>query len=280
MNNFIYKSKLFWAQNRSAFMRLLIVNVAFTIAVWLVGGIAKDKAGIFVQVPDSFNELLQKPYALITYMFAHASLWHLIGNMLILYFVGQVFEDLLGTKKTYITYFTAGIAGALLYILLVDVNSVLIGASGAIMGILYGLTMLRPNYEFFLYGFLRLRLWWITVAYALFDLIAIVGIGGHAGGQICHIGGGLTGGLLVLFWMGKFNFIFFQPEKQKTPFNRVTINRHPKKPTPKPNGKGVSSGVPTQQEIDNILDKINVGGYDNLTQQEKDTLFRAKDIEV
>jgi membrane associated rhomboid family serine protease len=280
MNNLINKSKQFWAQNTSAFMRLLVVNVAFTISVWLVGWLVKDKEGIFVQVPDSFSELLIKPYVIITYMFAHASFWHLIGNMFILYFIGIVFEDLLGTRKTYITYFASGIMGALLYVVLVNINSVLIGASGAIMGILYGLTMLRPNYEFYLYCFLKLRLWWITVAYAAFDLINILAFGAKAGGQICHIGGGITGGLLVLFWMGKLNFYIVEPKVKKTPFQTITINKEPKRAAVKPYKKGAPSGIPSQEEIDEILDKINLGGYSSLTKNEKDTLFRAKDIEV
>jgi len=315
MANFIYHFRSFWAKNSSATMRLIIINAAFSLSVWIVSAIgsdfvwllflgivctsfaflvivdlvkhlgvftvslSSDKLGTFVQVPDSFRELAQSPYTLITYMFSHAGLWHLLMNMLILYFVGRVLEDLLGSKRVYQIYFAAGIIGALAFIGLVSSNAFLIGASGAVMGILYGLTVLRPNYEFFLYGFLRIKVWWITVAYAFMDLLGIL-TDSNAGGRICHIAGGLAGALLVMFWTGKLTNMLPRKSTKSIKAYKVSINRSPNRPSQTREHKPTPDGVPSQQEIDAILDKINDSGYDNLTSKEKETLFRARDIEV
>lgn len=279
MANFIYHIRSFWAKNSSATMRLIIINAAFSLSVWIVSAIGSDKLGTFVQVPDSFRELAQSPYTLITYMFSHDDLWHLLMNMLILYFVGRVLEDLLGSKRVYQIYFAAGIIGALAFIGLVSSNAFLIGASGAVMGILYGLTVLRPNYEFFLYGFLRIKVWWITVAYAFMDLLGIL-TDSNAGGRICHIAGGLAGALLVMFWTGKLTNMLPRKSTKSIKAYKVSINRSPNRPSQTREHKPTPDGVPSQQEIDAILDKINDSGYDNLTSKEKETLFRARDIEV
>jgi len=288
MADALHKIRSFWARNSSATMRLIIINVAFTLSVWVVSAFSIDKSGSFVQVPSSFIELAKKPYTIITYMFSHDSLtgggsgiFHLLFNMIMLYFIGRVFEDLLGKMRTYQTYFVGGFFGALGFILL-DSNSILVGASGAVMGLMYGLTVLRPNYEFFLYGFLRLKLWWVTVAYAFFDLLGILA-GSNDGGRICHVAGGLAGALLVMIWTGRIsNFIPQRPSKSARSMkpNKVTVARSPNRPAQTKTNRPAADGVPTQQEIDAILDKINESGYDNLTKKEKETLFRARDIEV
>lgn len=275
----IDKIRLFWAKNNKVFMRLLIVNVAFSVSVWVVAMFAGHSN--FVRVPEGFNELIKVPFTLITYMFAHDGFMHLLGNMLLLYFVGSVFEDLLGSKKTLQVYIFSGLIGALVYVLLVNKESNLIGASGAIMGLLYGLTLLKPNYQFYLYGLVKLKLWWITVAIAAYDLLMILASNAQAGGQVCHVAGGLSGVLLVAIWTGKLN-INLRPKKTSKdiiePY-KITVNRNPSRPS-KVKGAANSSKVPSQEDIDNILDKINESGYDSLSKSEKDLLFRAKDIEV
>lgn len=279
MANLLYQIRSFWAKNSSAVTRLIIINVAFSISVWIVSAVGADQGASFVQVPDSFKELALAPYTLVTYMFSHAGLWHLLMNMLILYFVGRVLEDLLGSKRIYQIYFASGIVGALAFVGLINSNAILIGASGAVMGVLYGLTVLSPNVEFFLYGFLRIKVWWITVAYAFMDLLGIL-TQSNAGGRICHIAGGLTGALLVMIWTGKLADLFPKQSGKSIKPYKVSINRPPNRPAQTRSSQPKSDGVPTQQEIDAILDKINDSGYDNLTKKEKETLFRARDIEV
>lgn len=281
MNTIGDKIRLFWLRNSSAFMRLLMINIVFSLAVWIVVKMTSPSFFTFITVPDSFAALVTKPYTLITYMFAHSGFRHLLMNMIVLYFVGSVFEDFLGRNRTFQVYLASGLIGALAYILILSGAKGMVGASGAVMGLLYGLTVLRPNYEFFLYGLIKLKLWWITVAYAAFDLFAILGSAKNLGGHICHVAGGLTGAVLVMYWTGKFSDYFNRKKDERTfsPF-KVTVNPNPIKrttPAAKPNR---SHTVPSQEEIDFILDKINESGYDNLSQAEKETLFRAKDIKV
>lgn len=276
--NLLDRIQLFWAKNRQVTTRLVMVNVAFSVSVWLVGWILGNTD--FASVPEDVESFIKVPYTVVTYMFAHSGFMHLLFNMLILYFVGQVFEDLLGSKKTLQVYLLSGIIGALMFILIVSKNSLLIGASGAIMGLLYGLTLFRPNYQFYLYGIIKLKLWWITIAFAAYDLLLIMASNAQAGGRICHVAGGLTGVVMVAYWTGKLQFKLFKPNKKSVikPY-KITINREPKRAT-KVNSFQKSNPVPTQEDIDLILDKINESGYDSLTKEEKDTLFRAKDIQV
>lgn len=270
--------QLFWAKNRQVTTRLVMVNVAFSVSVWLVGWILGNAD--FASVPEDVESFIKVPYTVITYMFAHSGFMHLLFNMLILYFVGQVFEDLLGSKKTLQVYLLSGIVGALMFILIVSKNSLLIGASGAIMGLLYGLTLFRPNYQFYLYGIIKLKLWWITIAFAAYDLLLIMASNAQAGGRICHVAGGLTGVVMVAYWTGKLQLNLFKSSKKSViqPY-KITINREPKRAT-KVSRYQKSNPVPTQEDIDLILDKINESGYDSLSKEEKDTLFRAKDIQV
>jgi membrane associated rhomboid family serine protease len=277
--DFVERIRFFWAKNRNAYMRLLIINVAFTISVWVTGLIIGHSN--FVRVPESFNELVKIPYTLITYMFAHDGFMHLLGNMFLLYFVGSVFEDLLGTKKTIQAYLLSGLVGALAYVLLVNQESNLIGASGAIMGLLYGLTIIKPNYQFFLYGLIKLKLWWITVAVASYDLLMILASNAQAGGKVCHVAGGLTGVLLVAIWTDRIKWRLNSSNSRNEVIKpyKITVNRNPSRPT-RASESSTNNNIPSQEDIDSILDKINESGYDSLTKKEKDMLFRAKDIEV
>lgn len=280
MSGLFNKIKLLWLRNSSAFMRLLTFNILFSISVWILSSLTSSSLYTFIAVPGSFVELINKPYTLLTYMFAHSTFGHLLMNMIILYFVASVFEDFMGRKRTYQVYLASGLVGAFIYVLFLPGNSAMVGASGAVMGILYGLTALRPNYQFYLYGIFKLRLWWVTVAYAAFDLLAILSSAQNLGGHICHIAGGLTGAILVIYWSGMLNklkrpHILPRKNKQKNYVINADILD-----TRKGFNPPVRNIIPSQEEIDQILDKINESGYDNLSESEKEILFRAKDLEV
>jgi hypothetical protein len=144
-------------------------------------------------------------------------------------------------------------------------TSSIVGASAAVMAVIVGAATIAPNYTIMLFGILSVRLKWIAIFYIVIDFLGIVGP--NAGGEIAHLGGALFGFIYVKQvqqgrdMIGGIANLF----KKKSKLKVASTNRD----------KGSPSGAPRQDEVDRILDKISKTGYDNLSQQEKETLFRA-----
>ncbi len=280
--NLIDKIKYQWEMNNSAIVRLVVINTLFSLLTWLlIWGIGNQS---LFALPASLKLLMYRPYAIITYMFVHGGFFHLLNNMLILFFIGREFENLYGSKNTYKAYLITGAFAGIAFVVYYNIqllfisgteaaiartfieNSILVGASGAVMGIVFALAFFHPNIEFFLYGIIRLKLWWIAVAYAIFDLLSLLN-DNNVGGRIAHLFGGLAGILLLMYWKGKIKLPSFNNNKSK-----LTINKNPDY-----QHKYNNTSKPSQTEIDFILDKINANGYNSLSKEDKELLFRAKD---
>ena len=274
----------YWSMNNSAITRLIVFNVAFSVFAWLF---AKASGNEFAfTLPANLKLLMYRPYTLITYMFSHAGFMHLLFNMIVLYFIGREFENLFGNQKTYKAYLISGFVAAIVFVIIYNIPGIalnplengirtantstfLVGASASVMGILFGLTVVRPNIEFYLYGLIKVKLWWITIAYAFMDFMGLMSLS-NTGGRIAHLAGGLTGAFLLLHWNGQINLPKMPINKRKKSVLSITKKQDVLH-------KIYAHSSPSQKEIDEILDKINVSGYDNLSKSEKDLLFRAKD---
>jgi hypothetical protein len=212
-------------------------------------------------------------------MFLHAGIFHILFNMLWLYWMGQIFEEYLGNKRTIGLYLLGGLAGAFLFVLFYNIfplftqqpglveGSTTVGASAAVMAVVIATATLLPDYTIFLMFIGPVRLKWIALFIVILDFLGIAGL--NAGGEISHLGGALFGFVYIKQlqrgndWVGVFTKIFdrFKPK------SKLTV-------TSKNNAKN-SSNKPRQDEIDRILDKISQSGYDSLNKQEKEILFRA-----
>lgn len=235
--------------------------------------------------PSDLGALLMKPWTIITYMFLHEGFWHLLWNMVILYFGGRIFHDLLGTRRFINTYFIGGLFGLFLFILFYNIFPVfesqvgapILGASASIMAIFVGIASYTPNYTVFLPLIGGVRLKYIAIFYVVLDFISIR-TGVNAGGHIAHLGGALWG-----FWWARqlkqgtdisswFDYIIavlksLIPRKRKM----KVVHKQPNK-----TGKKSAEAVRNEAAvIDQILDKISKSGYDSLTAKEKEILFRA-----
>jgi len=204
-------------------------------------------------------------YSIITSIFVHDGLFHILGNMLWLYFVGIILEDLIGKKHIYYLFFGGGILGVFTYYgfsLLYQQSYPLVGASAGIAAILAATAIFAPNYRVFLFGVVEVEIRWIVLIKVFFDLIGMFGPT-NAGGYQAHIGGYLFGLFYVTELRGVWNFPKIKfPERSSKPKRSANVNIH-------------KSNTPNQEEIDRILDKISAGGYDSLSQKEKETLFKA-----
>lgn len=245
--------------------------------------------------PKEPGEYLFKPWTIITYAFLHGGLWHLLSNMLILYFSGIYFLNYFSPKKMLNFYFLGGIFGALVYMASYNLfpafqgmgRSYLIGASAAVMSILVGIATHIPHMRVRLILLGSIKLWWIAAFLVIIDIIQIPI--SNPGGHLAHLGGAGFGYLYasqlgkgnniasgfekLLDWIGS---LFSSSPSSPKRSNLKTVHRRRNTGT---TTSGFSSHVRNkkeeQEKIDAILDKISKSGYDSLTKQEKDFLFNA-----
>jgi membrane associated rhomboid family serine protease len=267
---------------------LIGINVLIYLLVGIAGVV--DKVGFDSDFIDYYSkELLLLPSFLprlashfwtpFTYMFMHAGVFHILFNMLWLYFIGQIFEEYLGNKRTIGLYLLGGLTGALFFVAAYNVfpffaaalaGSTVVGASASVMAIIVATATLLPDYSVSLILIGPVKLKWIALFYVVIDFLSIAGP--NAGGEFAHLGGALFGFIYIKQlqrgndWIGAIAGIFRKKSKMKIVSKNSDRN---------------ASGKPRQDEIDRILDKITESGYGSLSKQEREILSRAsKDNEV
>lgn len=255
---------------------LLIINIsAFLLANILIhlSGMSKVSAADFIAtalcVPGKFSEFITHFWTLFTYMFLHVDIWHLISNMLWLWFLGRVFSDLIGNKKLMFVYIMGGLAGGVTYLItsaaIVPLQySVLLGASGSVMAIVVAAAVVAPDYKVYPFG-IPLALKWLALI--SFILTTVLDLSVNTGGKAAHVGGAVFG-LLYAYSLKSGNFlsgIFSGKSHLKVAHSRLKDEDY--------NAQNVS----IRKRIDEILDKISRSGYDSLTRDEKDFLKRNHD---
>lgn len=227
----------------------------------------------YLLLPSYLPKLLTRFWTPFTYMFMHAGIFHILFNMLWLYWLGQIFEEYLGNKRTIGLYILGGLSGALFFILAYNFlpafagavdGSTVVGASAGVMAIIIATATLLPDYTISLILIGPVKLKWIAIFYIILDFLSVAGP--NAGGEIAHLGGALFGFIYIKQlqrghdWVGAITGIFKPKSKLKVTTGNSDRN---------------SSSKPRQEEIDRILDKISQTGYDSLNKQEKEILFRA-----
>lgn len=229
----------------------------------------------FAFFPDPLITITQ-PWRIFTYMFLHGGFFHLLFNMLWLWWMGRAVEERLGPRTFCAIYFGSGIGGALLDVLLAQVFGItyVIGASGAVFGVMVAFAVLYPRMPIMLF-----LLPPIEARYVVAGLIAInvLALGGDSGvAHAVHLGGAGVGFLLMKAWQNGFDL--------SRPFH--TLERwwyglkgsYQKSKSPRNKDMYSVSDVEIveeveQTELDAILEKISKEGYDALTKDEKRKLF-------
>jgi membrane associated rhomboid family serine protease len=247
------------------------------------------KTGVFaypswLAVSSEPTTFLYRPWTLLTYAFFHYGFLHLFFNMMVLHFSSRLFLTFFTQKQYLGLYFLGSIFAGLVYVLsfyLLGHSSLMVGASAAIMALLVATTTYQPLMELRLLLIGNVKLWHITGVLLLLDLLQIQM--NNTGGHIAHLSGAFFGYIYIKLLLNgtdlsrivssviDFFTNLFSPKKA-TPFKKVHVN--PKKPTVKRESKIVAKDK-TQQQIDEILDKISQSGYDSLTAEEKEFLFKA-----
>ncbi|OFX22158.1 MAG: rhomboid family intramembrane serine protease [Bacteroidetes bacterium GWA2_31_9b] len=252
------------------FLKLFTIESGFSLVTWLA-------------VPADISILIHRPWTVISYMFLHFDFLHILFNMLWLYWFGQIFLHYFDNKKLLSVYIVGGIAGAFVYILTFNIFplfteilpvSFALGASASVIAIVIAVSVYAPNHTIYLLFFGAVKLKYIALATILIDVISIAST--NAGGHLAHLGGAFFGYFYILQYKKGKNltkyfdrimdmlFSVFKPRPKikvsyRRPVDDIEYNK---------------SKVQKQAEIDKILDKIAKSGYDSLSKQEKETLFK------
>lgn len=276
--------------------KIVVIAVAvfvLQLLVWFVGDLVL-KTGMgtliisFFQMPSGLHQFIKQPWSVFTYIWLHKDPFHLIFNLLGIYWFGSVLKDLIGDAKVLPIFLLGGIFGGVFYFLLSDLlfhgiflkgTFLLMGASGGVMALLGAAATLAPNYGFNLLFFGNVKLRWIAFVYVILNIFSIINTD-NLGGSLAHIGGFLFGSLFIIGLQTGRDLSkpfyattdFFEQLFTKKPKMKVVPKE--KKATNYTETKKVNEMV-NQEKIDQILDKISKSGYDSLTKAERDFLFNA-----
>ena len=280
---------------RYQYARLSIAEklIAINLAVFLGNELMPFLFGLHPQIiekwfwlPKGFIDFFSQPWSIITYSFFHGGIWHLLMNMLLLYYTSKILLNLFDPKRFLNVFFLGVISGGLAYILSYNIFPVflestlpLVGASAGVMAVLIFVCTYLPNQEIRLFVF-NIKLWYIGAAFVLMDLIQIPY--SNSGGHIAHLGGALLGYFYARqlaegrdIGAGFSKFVdglanTFKSKEKKGPLKTVYKNKTAVRPS---NSKREKDS--NQRQIDDILDKISKSGYESLSKAEKDFLFKA-----
>ncbi|RDI58225.1 rhomboid family intramembrane serine protease [Flavobacterium glaciei] len=270
-------------------IQLIFWNVALFVLPWLVFSIL-SLLGItidyiqFVSLSSNPSYLLWKPWSLLSYSFFHSGIMHIVFNMIILNFSGRLFMTYFTSKQLLGLYLLSAIFAGICYILVfyfLNINAPIVGASAAIMAILVATTTYHPLMELRLLIFGNVKLWHITAVIIIVDLMQLRSE--NMGGHISHLSGAFFGFIFIKLLQNGTDLstivtrlidFFANLFKKNTSIPFKKVHKNYSKPLVKSVSKIVTKDI-SQQQIDEILDKISQSGYDSLTKEEKEFLFKV-----
>ncbi len=277
-------------------MKLIIINVGVWLALRIIIVIFKlfniDPTMdliYWLAVPAHLDKLIVRPWTLLTYMFLHEDFWHILFNMLWLYWFGRIFMEYLNGRQLLSTYLIGGLTGAAVYILSFNIfprfheaylEAIALGASASVTAIVVAISVYVPNYRIHLLFIGPVRIIYIALGSLLLDILMLDS--NNSGGHLAHLGGALWGFYYIymlkkgndlstiLYKLPRFKFSSSGRKGRKTKFKNVYTNERPMTDEDYNFEKKKH-----QERIDKILDKISKSGYESLTKEEKEILFRS-----
>jgi membrane associated rhomboid family serine protease len=287
---------------RNVLMQLIIVNVAvflliriFALILFMSGyspellwATVDEWVVKWLALPYDPHQLLYRPWTIFTHFFLHLEFAHLFWNMIILFFFGTVFVQYASNARLLAVYVYGALTGAVLSFLSYqfipnlhrfEPASVMLGASGGIMAIILATATLVPNMVVRVFFLFEVQLKYVAAFFVAIDVISLPYYN-NSGGHFAHLGGALFGYLFMSQykkgrdWSRWFNRSF---DLLRSPFSRSGRSRmkvvHTR--TKKSDEEYALEKNKLQQRVDEILDKISRSGYESLTKEEKEILFRS-----
>lgn len=282
-------------------IQLIIINAVFFVLLGVLRVIIDHSllsSGSVVleytALPSNLEAFIYKPWTLITYMFTHIGFFHILFNMLLLYWFGRIIVEFLGGTKVLILYVLGGLSGGLFYLLLYNVLpfygsvvdiSILFGASAGVLAVVVGAATYFPDYTLHLLFIGPVRIKYIALVAVILSFVQSTG--GNAGGELAHLGGALIGfvymkqlqkgndwGGWIISFISFIKSFFVKQSNIKVSYKKGASASKSRTQSTKTTAQ-TSSSKASQDEIDAILDKISERGYESLTKEEKQKLFNA-----
>ena len=258
------------------------VIITLNVVVFLLQALGGQTLNNFLVQWFAFNPEWQvalfQPWRMVTYMFLHAGGFHLLFNMLWLWWLGRVVEETLGPRSFTVIYLGSGIGGAILDVLFAQFLGInfVIGASGAVYGVMVAFAMLYPTTPIMLLLLPPIQARYLVAGLIALDVIFLGSSDGTA--RIVHLGGAGIGYLLMKAQQGGFDLSGIIRPVERIWYEFKNSYKKKKKETPQNSNMYSVTDVEIveeveQSELDAILEKISQKGYDALTKEEKKKLF-------
>ncbi len=285
-------------RNGNTLYQLMILNGAvllflmffqFLAMFWQTSGLVEAFLLKNLSLSADLGDFIRKPWTLITYNFVHDGLFHLFFNMLTFFWFGHLIVDFIGNKKLLNIYLVGGIISGSVYVCVFNIfkyaqlpynlSVSIVGSSASIFAVMFASVALVPEYEFFLFGAIRVKIKYLALFFLIFFSFRDFSSG------VSHLAGAAIGYLyIVLLRKGidlgtpieacsSFIKELRMPQKKKMPKKFSPMKVSHKQQNLYPNAE--NEFYPDQSHVDSILDKINKSGYESLSKEEKQTLYRA-----
>lgn len=277
--------------NLDVFGKIIAINVVVFIIALVFKSLVRFDMFTYFELPSGVMDFMLQPWSLITYGFLHYGLFHLIFNMLFLYYLSQITTNLFRTKMVLNIYFLGIICGGLAYLAFTnlvpstffDGKGVLVGASAGVSALLLFVAAYMPNTEIRLFNTFNVKWKHIAMVFVGLDLIRVL-LGQNQGGYMAHFGGYFLGYMYATKLMKGTDIgtgfertmdSFTGWFKPKSKLKTVHKTKTKTKSSTTTKTKTKSEALDKQKKIDAILDKISKSGYESLSADEKAFLFKA-----
>ena len=240
--------------------RLIFANAAMFLLTSTVPG-AEQLLGLW---PAG---VVARPWTPFTYMFIHAGFLHLLFNMVGLFFFGPRLEARLGGRRFLGLYFTSGLAGAVASVM--TPNALVVGASGAIYGVLLGFALHWPRERVYIWGVLPVEMWLLVTAFTVFSLFGALSHGSGVA-HFAHLGGFVGGFLFLKLAEANSAAARFRARAAPAPKRSADVQDLGRWRAI----RGEELHPLNREELNRILDKISRTGLASLTADERAFLDR------
>lgn len=273
--------------NAGVFLSLILIGFIFSFSP--SGGLISKTINDNFELIAPLGYYIRKPWTILTYCFTHNGFFHLLFNMLSLFWFGTLVQEFIGSRKLLNIYLIGGIVSGLIYIAvynlltlspqLNNISPTILGASAAVYAVMFAAVALLPEYEFYLFGVILIKIKYLAWAFLIISFVV-------PSSGISHLGGAFAGYSYIYLlrrgtdlgspietisdWLNNL----WKPKPQvKIPQRKYSESTVASKSGS--NAKLDPNYFPDQDEVDAILDKIGKSGYESLTKEEKQKLYRA-----
>lgn len=270
--------------------RLIIINIGLWLGLVLAKAIWNQHTAFLTEnlfISSDLSVLIRKPWTVFTHMFLHESIWHLLFNMLALFWFGNIVGDFIGDRRIWPIYLLGGLSGVLFFVLgynlLYSTPAQALGSSAAVMAFVTASATLSPNYEMRLFLIGNVKIKYIALFVLVIDLVGIIQ-STNSGGHMAHFGGFVFGSVFILLLRRSVDLsapfmsvkkIFEPPVTKPEPKKVYSTTAPGKRYQQKSTANTPNTALSYQERVDMILDKINEKGYQSLSEEEKAFLNEA-----